>query len=119
MALSEEEQMACWMPPTDAYVVAKRQYNVYASRNEVCEAMPEGTKKRGPAARGEGKTDLLARVVEVHFGEYLKTARAIEQAERARLLAASTPAKQTLEARVAALEAAFDALLKTTKEIEE
>jgi len=125
MAISEEEQLASWMPPTDAYVLAKRAYDVHASRNETCEAMPFGTTRRGPAARGGGKGDLDARVVEVHFGEYLKAARALEQAQRDRVneryqrLAKPTRSNQTLEARVAALEAAFDALLKTTKEVAE
>ncbi len=116
MQTTELDLIATWMPPDDAYTLAKRLFGIQAARDRTCKAMPQGTVKWGPRARGEGRANPLdIRAVEVCFGEYLKAARALDAADRQ---AQPAPAKQTLEARVAALEAAFDALLKTTKEVE-
>jgi hypothetical protein len=50
----------------------------------------------------------------VHLGEYLKAARSLAEADEAK---PARNTRNTLEARVAALEAAFDSLLATTKGI--
>ena len=117
MQTTEPDLIVTWMPPDDACAIAKRLYGIKAGRDRTCKAMPQGTVKWGPRSRGEGRANPLdIRPVEVLFGDYLRAARALDDDDRK---AQPTPAKQTLEARVAALEAAFDALLSTTKELAE
>lgn len=99
-----------WMSPTDAHALARLEHNVHANRDRTVLAMPADCVQWGRPSRGEGRLNPLARrAVKVHFGEYLKAARRLAETPEARA--------SNLEARVAALEAAFDSLLKTTKEI--
>lgn len=117
MQTTEPDLIVTWMPPDDAYTIAKRLYGIKAGRDRTCKAIPQGAVKWGPRSRGEARANPLnIRPVEVLFGDYLRAARALDEADRE---AQATPAKQTLEARVSALEAAFDALLRTTKEVAE
>lgn len=117
-----EISLDTWMPPDDAYVLAKQLYGLQAGRDRTTKAMPPGTVEWGPRARGEGRQNPLdIRAVKVHLATYIDTARALDEADRAakeaKACAVVPTAKKTLEARVAALEAAFDALMKTTKEV--
>ena len=57
---------------------------------------------------------MALRVDMVHLGEYVKAARIVAETVQAERVNRSS---STLEARVAALEAAFDSLLATTKGI--
>lgn len=104
-----------WMSPTDAHTLARLEHNLHANRDRTVLAMPADAVQWGRPSRGEGRLNPLARrAVKVHFGEYLKAARRLAETTEAR---AANHTISTLEARVAALEAAFDSLLKTTKEI--
>ena len=105
-----------WMSPTDAHTLARLEHNLHANRERTVLAMPADAVQWGRPSRGEGRLNPLARrAVKVHFGEYLKAARRL--AELHPEMRASNHTLATLEARVAALEAAFDSLLATTKGI--
>lgn len=104
-----------WISPTDACALARLQYNIAGSRDRTVKAMPPEAVQWGRPTRGEGRLNPLARrAVKVHLGEYLKAARSLAETDQAK---PATNTRKTLEARVAALEAAFDSLLKTTKGI--
>jgi len=117
-----EISLDTWMPPDDAYVIAKQIYGLLAGRDRTTKYMPEGSVEWGPRARGEGRQNpLQIRAVKVHLAAYIDTARALDEADRAakeaKACAVDPTTRKTLEARIAALEAAFDALMKTTKEV--
>lgn len=104
-----------WMSPTDAHTLARIEHNLHANRERTVLAMPADSVQWGRPSRGEGRLNPLARrAVKVHLGEYLKAAKRLAEAAEERV---PHHTLATLEARVAALEAAFDSLLKTTKEI--
>ena len=104
-----------WMSPTDAHTLARLEHNLHANRDRTVLAMPADAVQWGRPSRGEGRLNPLARrAVKVHFGEYLKAARRLAETPEAR---AANHTISTLEARVAALEAAFDSLIATTKGI--
>ena len=104
-----------WMSPSDANTLARLEHNVHAPQRRTVLAMPADSVQWGRPTRGEGRLNPLARrAVKVHFGEYLKAAKRLAEAAEERV---PHHTLATLEARVAALEAAFDSLLKTTKEI--
>ena len=104
-----------WMSPTDAHTLARLEHNLHANRERTVLAMPADAVQWGRPSRGEGRLNPLARrAVKVHFGEYLKAARRLAETPEART---ANRTISTLEARVAALEAAFDSLLATTKGI--
>jgi hypothetical protein len=104
-----------WISPTDAHTLARLEHNLHANRDRTVLAMPADAVQWGRPSRGEGRLNPLARrAVKVHFGEYLKAARGLAETPEARC---SNHTLATLEARIAALEAAFDSLLATTKGI--
>ena len=104
-----------WMSPTDAHTLARLEHNLHSNRDRTVFAMPSDCVQWGRPSRGKGRLNPLAhRAVKVHFGEYLKAARRLAETPEPR---ASNHTLATLEARVAALEAAFDSLLATTKGI--
>lgn len=104
-----------FVSPTDAYSYARLVYGIErAGKDATLEIMPREALKWAAPKRGPEKGNHMAlRVDMVHLGEYVKAARIVAETVQAEKVNRSN----TLEARVAALEAAFDSLLKTTKEI--
>lgn len=105
-----------FVSPTDAYSYARLVYGIErAGKDATLEIMPKEALKWAAPKRGPEKGNHMAlRVDMVHLGEYVKAARIVAETVQAERVNRSS---STLEARVAALEAAFDSLLATTKGI--
>lgn len=116
-----------WVSPTDAYNLCKLVCGVHASRERVIQALPPSAVEWGTPTRGRDR--LLKRTAKkVLFAEYLKVARQVAEAmareaqERNARNEARAPGTRSnrieeLERRIAALEAAFDSLLGSSKEV--
>jgi hypothetical protein len=121
-----------WMTPTDAYTLCKTVFGFTATRDHVVKRMKPYAVEWGSPYRGPNKHDPAFRSAKrVLFGEYLATARIV--AEEARIAEEAKQASRTaaearqgggrnerlesLERRIEALEAAFDSLLGSMKEV--
>lgn len=112
-----------WMSPNEAYIVCRTVFRVTACKTAVLQRMPSEALQWGQQTRGEAKGNPLAQTVrKVLFGHYLATARLVadEEAAAAQARKGAPNVNERLEAlerRIEAMEAAFDSLLGSTKEV--
>lgn len=116
-----------WISPTDAYNLCKLVHGVLATRERVIQSLPLTAVEWGTPTRGRDR--LLKRTAKkVDFAEYLRVARHVAEAmareaqernARSEARASGTRSNriEELERRIAALEAAFDSLLGSSKEV--
>lgn len=121
-----------WLSPHYAQTIARLCYNVEASERKTLDRMPVLSVEWGSPDRGRSKGDPEVRTAKrVRFSDYLATARVV--AEEARIAEEAKQASRTaaearqgggrnerleaLERRIEALEAAFDSLLGSVKEV--
>ena len=110
-----------WVTPTEAYYWIRFMHNIVGVGKEVpFEYMSEKSLKWDLPRRGGASVNPMKhRVCSVYLADYVQAAKAAKASlEALAAERANRPANalEALERRVAALEAAFDALITTTKE---
>lgn len=110
-----------WVTPTEAYYWIRFAHGLTGVGKQVpFDFMSEKSMRKDyPRRKGPNVNPMQLQVVSVHLGDYVQAAKAAKAAlEALAAERANRPANalEALERRVAALEAAFDALITTTKE---